>query len=76
MVQEDLDAIRVVKSFVREDREKEKFFQRSETLRQTAERARASLCAHVQRVLEQLGEQDSRELIRLLGRITEIEASA
>ena len=55
---------------------KEKFFQRSETLRQTAERARASLCAHVQRVLEQLGEQDSRELIRLLGRITEIEASA
>ena len=31
---------------------------------------------HVQRVLEQLGEQDSRELIRLLGRITEIEASA
>ena len=39
MVQEDLNAIRVVKSFVREDREKEKFFQRSETLRQTAERA-------------------------------------
>ena len=35
-----------------------------------------TLCAHVQRVLEQLGEQDSRELIRLLGRITEIEASA
>ena len=29
----------MVKSFVREDREKEKFFQRSETLRQTAERA-------------------------------------
>ena len=39
VVQEDLNAIRVVKSFVREDREKEKFFQRSETLRQTAERA-------------------------------------
>ena len=37
VVQEDLNAIRVVKSFVREDREKEKFFQRSETLRQTAE---------------------------------------
>ena len=30
--------------------------------------------AHVQHVLKQLGEQDSRELIRLLGRITEIEA--
>ena len=39
VVQEDLNAIRVVKSFVREDRETEKFFQRSETLRQTAERA-------------------------------------
>ena len=39
VVQEDLNAIRVVKSSVREDREKEKFFQRSETLRQTAERA-------------------------------------
>ena len=39
VVQEDLNAIRVVKSFVRGDREKEKFFQRSETLRQTAERA-------------------------------------
>ncbi len=39
VVQEELNAIRVVKSFVREDREKEKFFQRSETLRQTAERA-------------------------------------
>ena len=39
VVQEDLNAIRVVKSFVREDREKEKFFQRSETLRQTADRA-------------------------------------
>ena len=42
--------------------------------RQTAERARASLCAHVQCVLRQLGEQDAQELIRLLGRITEIEA--
>ena len=39
VVQEDLNAIRVVKSFVREDREKGKFFQRSESLRQTAERA-------------------------------------
>ena len=39
VVQEDLNAIQVVKSFVREDREKGKFFQRSETLRQTAERA-------------------------------------
>ena len=39
VVQEDLNAIRVVKSFVREDREKGKFFQRSETHRQTAERA-------------------------------------
>ena len=39
VVQENLTGIRVVKSFVREDREKEKFFQRSETLRQTAERA-------------------------------------
>jgi hypothetical protein len=44
--------------------------------RQTAERARASLCAHVQCVLQQLGEQDTRELIRLLSRITEIEARA
>lgn len=44
--------------------------------RQTAEQMHTTLCAHVQRVLEQLGEQDSRELIRLLGRITEIEASA
>ena len=42
----------------------------------TAEQARASLCAHVQCVLRQLGEQDTRELIRLLSRITEIEASA
>ena len=39
VVQEDLNAIRVVKSFVREDREQEKFTQRSETLRRTAERA-------------------------------------
>ena len=39
--------------------------------RQTAEQMHTALCAHVQRVLEQLGEQDSRELIRLLGRITE-----
>lgn len=39
VVQENLNAIRVVKSFVREDREQEKFAQRSETLRQTAERA-------------------------------------
>ena len=38
--------------------------------------ARASLCAHVQCVLRQLGEQDTRELIRLLSRITEIEARA
>ena len=39
VVQENLNAIRVVKSFVREDREQEKFTQRSETLRRTAERA-------------------------------------
>ncbi len=39
VVQEDLNAIRVVKSFVREDREREKFAQRSDTLRDTAERA-------------------------------------
>ena len=39
VVQEDLNAIRVVKSFVREDREQEKFAQRSDTLRDTAERA-------------------------------------
>ncbi len=39
VVQEDLNAIRVVKSFVREDKEREKFSQRSEKLRQTAERA-------------------------------------
>ena len=44
--------------------------------RRTAEQARASLCAHVQCVRKQLGEQDARELIRLLGRITEIEAGA
>ena len=39
VVQEDLNAIRVVKSFVRENREQEKFAQRSNTLRDTAERA-------------------------------------
>ena len=39
VVQENLNAIRVVKSFVREDREQEKFAQRSDTLRNTAERA-------------------------------------
>ena len=39
VVQENLNAIRVVKSFVREDREQERFTQRSEKLRQTAERA-------------------------------------
>ena len=39
VVQEDLNAIRVVKSFVREDKEREKFSQRSEKLRRTAERA-------------------------------------
>ena len=39
VVQENLNAIRVVKSFVREDREQEKFAQRSDTLRDTAERA-------------------------------------
>ncbi len=39
VVQEDLNAIRVVKSFVREDRERQKFAQRSEHLRDTALRA-------------------------------------
>ena len=39
VVQEDLSAIRVVKSFVREDREREKFAARSDNLRATAERA-------------------------------------
>ena len=39
VVQEDLNAIRVVKSFVREDREREKFAQRSQHLRDTAIRA-------------------------------------
>ena len=39
MVQEDLNAIRVVKSYVREDHEKAKFAARSQHLRQTAERA-------------------------------------
>ena len=51
-------------------------YDRTELGRQTAGQMHTTLCAHVQRVLEQLGEQDSRELIRLLGRITEIEASA
>jgi DNA-binding MarR family transcriptional regulator len=48
--------------------------QLTELGRRTAEQMHAALCAHVQHVLKQLGEQDSRELIRLLGRITEIEA--
>ncbi len=39
VVQEDLNAIRVVKSFVREDREREKYAQRNESLRDTAMRA-------------------------------------
>ena len=39
VVQENLNAIRVVKSFVREDQEKAKFAQRSGKLRQTAEQA-------------------------------------
>ena len=39
VVQEDLNAIRVVKSFVREDVEKEKFRVRNEKLRSMAERA-------------------------------------
>ena len=39
VVQEDLNAIRVVKSFVREDREIEKFDARNTQLRETAERA-------------------------------------
>ena len=39
VVQEDLNAIRVVKSFVREAQEKEKFTQHSEKLRSMAERA-------------------------------------
>ena len=39
VVQEDLNAIRVVKSYVREDHEKAKFAARSQHLRQTAERA-------------------------------------
>mgnify|MGYP000758633482 FL=1 len=48
--------------------------QLTELGRRTAEQMHAVLCAHVQHILKQLGEQDSRELIRLLGRITEIEA--
>ena len=39
VVQENLNAVRVVKSFVREDEETEKFRQRSDKLRDTAERA-------------------------------------
>jgi ATP-binding cassette subfamily B protein len=39
VVQEDLNAIRVVKSFVREDREREKFAARNGALRRSAERA-------------------------------------
>ena len=39
VVQENLNAVRVVKSFVREDREKEKFRVRSDKLWDTAERA-------------------------------------
>ena len=39
VVQEDLNAIRVVKSFVREDMEKEKFAGRNEKLRAMAEKA-------------------------------------
>ncbi len=39
VVQENLNAVRVVKSFVREDREKAKFRTRSDSLRDTAERA-------------------------------------
>lgn len=39
VVQENLTGIRVVKSFIREDREKEKFAQRNDELRSTAERA-------------------------------------
>ena len=39
VVQETLNAVRVVKSFVREDEEKEKFRVRSDKLRDTAERA-------------------------------------
>lgn len=48
--------------------------QLTETGRASTEQMHTDLHAHVQRVLEQLGEQDSRELIRLLDRITEIEA--
>ena len=39
VVQENLSAIRVVKSFVREDHEQEKFRKRNDALRATAERA-------------------------------------
>ena len=47
--------------------------QLTELGRPPTEQMRITLHAHVRCVLEQLGEQDSRELIRLLGRITEIE---
>lgn len=49
--------------------------QLTERGRETTEQMRDVLCAHVARVLTQLGERDSRELIRLLSRITEIEAA-
>ena len=39
VVQENLNAVRVVKSFVREDEEEQKFHTRSDKLRDTAERA-------------------------------------
>ena len=39
VVQENLNAVRVVKSFVREDKEEQKFRTRSDKLRDTAERA-------------------------------------
>lgn len=43
VVQEDLSAIRVVKSFVREAHEKEKFARRNTDLRQAAERANGAV---------------------------------
>lgn len=49
MVQSDLNAIRVVKSFVREAQEKEKFTQRSEKLRSMAERAFGFVCCSAPR---------------------------
>ena len=51
VVQEDLSAIRVVKSFVREDREREKFAARSDNLRATAERAYGFVVMFFQRRL-------------------------